>query len=981
LTYIELYFLIEKIGEFLSREKKTLQAKRYFEYDETQLEESPFDFGDNRLKRNITQLEQEMMNSNRKVAVEVKNLKKIYKGTKIPALNNISLKIFEKEVFCIIGFNGAGKSTLLNILSGLIKQTEGNRYCNFHDTRSKSHSIGFCSQDNIALPDNTVYENLEFWARIKGVQNIQLEVENVIQRLGLSQSKNSLISAVSIEIRKRICLAISLLTDPQIIILDEPTSGLDPASREMFRGLLAEMKRDQKTVIFTTQYLDDAEHYVDRLAILSEGEIVELDKPERIKQKYASGYTLSISNHLNPKEIDEILQSIIPSGELLSNANLNVLRYAISSGEQHKFSRLFQKLEIIPNLQFNLQKTSLEEAFKRFQNNPKNQQAQNQSSEKFLQTDYKTEFISQLKSVLLQRYYRLIQKKQQIIAAFILPILITVTITYIINQYKKNPELVPIYGLLVGIPIYVNMYLRIYVTSISLEFIINDRDKSKVLQKAMSLKALPYWLGNFLSDFIIHLPLILAGIICELIGLQIVSGPDGKRKTVYYHFINSCFIIVFCYNIIRWFSKKSYSMLVAIVLMFFLSCFMMGETGEAFNSPQNVLMFCLYFIPHLCLAPMPFTNLNINLLATLIHFYFIVDKDSQPSHSKSTQTPLPSQLSTSSSSLLVQQETQRVQQQNSEDYVKMVDCHQVYPKNAHHALKGVTFGLQTGQIFCLLGPNGAGKSTTFHVLANMLPLTSGSASVNSQELYGIPDPKYTPGLCLQSDMLWDYLTVEQNLKIYALMKGIPKENIKENVDELIHALGLELFKDKRVGNLSGGTKRKLSVATAVIGAPKLIILDEPTTGVDPVGRNQIWTLIKNLANKRRSTVLISTHYMEDAELVADKIGILVNGRLKTIGNVLDLRRAEEQHFLTIEGVGSGFVQFLDSKVLEIMPRATLIESSNEEIRTFKVPSAEMRYSEICRHLESMARDKKISGFSINVKTLEQAFLEYAQEQN
>ena len=182
-------------------------------------------------------------------------------------------KLILKLSCSIIGYNGAGKSTLLHILSGFIKQTEGDRYCNFYDAKSKLNSIGFCSQDNTALPQNTIHENLVFWARIKNVPRnlIDSEVDTMMQKLGLVHSRNALISSLSVEIRKRLCIAIALLNNPQIIIMDEPTSGLDAASRETFRGIIREMKRDQKTVIFTTQFLDDAEQFVDRLTILSEG--------------------------------------------------------------------------------------------------------------------------------------------------------------------------------------------------------------------------------------------------------------------------------------------------------------------------------------------------------------------------------------------------------------------------------------------------------------------------------------------------------------------------------------------------------------------------------------------------------------------------------------------------------------------------------------------------------------------------------------
>jgi len=508
LIYLGLYLLIEKIAEIRSREKKMSQTRHSFEdmllQDDT--------FSENSFPKNLHRFEQQMMNSNQKVAIEAKDLKKIYKGSKIPALNNISLNIFQKEIFCIIGHNGAGKSTLLNILSGLINQTEGDFHYNSSHSSSKFYSMGFCSQDNISLPDNTIHENLMFWARIKDVPGniIQSEVNAVLQKFGLFALRNALASTLSIEERKKLSVAISILNHPQIVLMDEPTSGLDAASREIFRNIIREMKRDQKTVIFTTQFLDDAEHFVDRLAILSEGEIIELDTPQEIKQKYGTGYTLTISNHSNIKEIDEIFQSVIPTSELISDTQLNMLRYAISSDEQNKLSRLFQKLETIPNLQLNLQRTNIEEAFKRFQNNPTHQRIPSQLSESFFQTRYKPGFLLQLQSVVLYRYYRFIQNKREIIIAVVLPLL---QITMVIKFHSTFRESVIMHEMMFAI----NACLRLYMILISVEWIVKDREKSKILQKAMSLKALPYWFGNLLTDFIMLLPLALASIVCEII--------------------------------------------------------------------------------------------------------------------------------------------------------------------------------------------------------------------------------------------------------------------------------------------------------------------------------------------------------------------------------------------------------------------------------------------------------------------------------
>jgi len=639
---------------------------------------------------------------------------------------------------------------------------------------------------------------------------------------------------------------------------------------------------------------------------------------------------------------------------------------------------------MLPNIQLNLQRTSLEEAYKRFEkNNSNNQSLSSQPSESFFQSNLKKGFFQQLQSIMLYRYYRLIMDKRELLTAIFLPIFADIILVILFDRFKYHPFINPKTGTMSATvcAMTVNYVIAFYLASISVESIIIARENSRILQKAMSMKALPYWLGNLLVDFALFLPLIFGGITFEIIITEIEESiAVGKFK--YYYAIWSFYIIISSYNLSRWF-KSSYSMPPAMFAMFASSIYFMDKSGTAFgafNSLEGILQFSLFFIPQLPLIPVPTQNLPVNMFAAFIHFSYLVYKDSQPFYSKSKITPPNSQTFTSSTRLL-NEEIQRVQNEDNQDYVKIIHGSKTYTNNGCEALKDVTFGVETGKIFCLLGPNGAGKTTTLNTLSNVIPLTSGSVQVNNQELYGIPDPDYAPGICFQTDMLWEVLTVEQHLEIYALLKGIPRENVAQNVEEVILALGLEPHKDKPVQNLSGGTKRKLSVAISVIGAPKLIILDEPTTGVDPIGRNQIWTFVKNLANKRRSTVLISTHYMEDVELVADKLGILVNGRLKVVGNVSDIRAQEEEHFLTIEGISNGFVPFLDSKIREILPEARLTENSNEEKRIFKVPSTAMRFAAICSELEEMAQSRKISEFSINVKTLEQAFLEYAKEQN
>ena len=225
------------------------------------------------------------------------------------------------------------------------------------------------------------------------------------------------------------------------------------------------------------------------------------------------------------------------------------------------------------------------------------------------------------------------------------------------------------------------------------------------------------------------------------------------------------------------------------------------------------------------------------------------------------------EASASSSTILdqstVSYEKMRLTGVDNKDIIKSVNVQKIFP-NGYKALYDLSFGVEKGQIFCMLGPNGAGKSTTFDILTQKIPITSGFIKKGKRNL--------KIGVCFQYNTLWNDLSVQEHLNIYALMKGLSTNDAKESIKYLLDALSLEQHRKKKVQELSEGTKRKLSVALCVLGAPDLILLDEPTTGVDPIGRSQIWSLLKTLVKKNGCSVIMSTHYMEDAELIADKIG-------------------------------------------------------------------------------------------------------------
>jgi len=210
-----------------------------------------------------------------KKTIRVEGLKKVY--GEYTVLNDVSFTINEQEIFCLLGHNGAGKSTLVNILTGLISATEGNFYYNEKDVFGNileiQESVGFCAQQDFALENNTVYENLEFFAEIKKVpkEKVKSEVERVLRKFDLLKFENMLAFHLNGGLKRRLNIAIALLNDPKIIIMDEPTSGMDPVTRREYWEILRKLRQEKKTIVITTQFLDEAEELCDKVAILSKG--------------------------------------------------------------------------------------------------------------------------------------------------------------------------------------------------------------------------------------------------------------------------------------------------------------------------------------------------------------------------------------------------------------------------------------------------------------------------------------------------------------------------------------------------------------------------------------------------------------------------------------------------------------------------------------------------------------------------------------
>ena len=195
------------------------------------------------------------------------------------------------------------------------------------------------------------------------------------------------------------------------------------------------------------------------------------------------------------------------------------------------------------------------------------------------------------------------------------------------------------------------------------------------------------------------------------------------------------------------------------------------------------------------------------------------------------------------------------------------------------AVDNISFDVEEGSVFAFLGPNGAGKSTTINTLCTIINKTSGELKINGNEVLEHKDKvRGDIGIVFQDSTLDGKLTIEENLKFHCEFYKVPKDQIKERLDFVLELVDLKPWRKATVNSLSGGMKRRVEIAKGLIHYPKVLFLDEPTTGLDPQTRAKIWDYIYKLQKQKNITIFLTTHYMDEAE-ACDKVAIMDHGKI------------------------------------------------------------------------------------------------------
>ena len=258
------------------------------------------------------------------------------------------------------------------------------------------------------------------------------------------------------------------------------------------------------------------------------------------------------------------------------------------------------------------------------------------------------------------------------------------------------------------------------------------------------------------------------------------------------------------------------------------------------------------------------------------------------------------------------------------------------------AVENLNINIDEGEVFGLLGPNGAGKTTIIRMLATLLEPTSGTAKVNGFDVLKQPHKvRESIGIVFQEPSSDELLTGYENIKLYAMMYGIPKDEITKGIKEALELVELSERKDDLVRTYSGGMRRRLEIGRSLIHKPKVLFLDEPTLGLDPGGREKMWDYITRLVEELKMTVLLTTHYMEEADVLADRVGIIDQGKIVVLDTPEALKKTIGGDLVTITA------QNLDLKTLEKINYVKNIKQK-ESKTTFAVENVSENLQELLK---------------------------------
>mmetsp|Transcript_28750 Transcript_28750/g.66777 ORF Transcript_28750/g.66777 Transcript_28750/m.66777 type:complete len:1400 (+) Transcript_28750:97-4296(+) len=1024
-------------------------------------------------------------------ALEICNLRKLFKAAVV--VDDLSLTVHPAEIFALLGHNGAGKTTAINCITGLLPMSGGTVRVNGWDTQHALHqarlNLSVCPQDNPFWDELTLRDHLFFFSALRGSAwpDVEERAMALVASLGLREKLNDACKNLSGGQMRRLWATTALLGRTCIAFLDEPTSGMDPASRRELWEVCCRERREGRTVLFTTHYLDEADLLADRKAVLAKGKVQALGTSRDLREQLGLGYHLRVevpASGSGESEVTQLVSRHIPNAEgphhdtadASTASGVQSLKFSLPFRDVGLFGPLLMDLDGLLNartvVNYTLGATTLEDVFIALGRMAEELEAQqddgasgstsarqpavvvpadghsgsspaiegsNAQRRALLPYDGQRE-LSQWRSVKALAWIRIlavIGDRRALQNTLIVPALLMVL------------DMLPVFTTgqvnLTILAIYPPLGFSIAIVAFCIGAAKERQQKCTHVMLSQGLSVHAYWFGTILAHY-----MMLAPVTVLIPALMTYASFQGDASSIHWDApsLGLLFIEAFVYplqlllhaHIVSFYlGSAEHAAKVLPILNMLFSVLPTGCVAVLLQFPNpdfqtigkilHVIMSLanpFYGLPGMVLlSSLPATADSVLLWAlplcaspvsVAVQGFWLGLQDARGDATSCSTEKLHFETHLKDDDVLAEEQYVLGTRGSTsgDEALRLEDVHHTYitvkkdgccngglrragKKTETHAVRGISLAVRKRQCFGLLGPNGAGKTTSIALLTGEVSkATAGRLFILDNDVQtkeGRRQASAELGVCPQADPLWESITGREHLRFYGRMKGVREDVLDGIVDTILQSLGIEDAAEKHAGKYSGGMKRKLSMGIAIIGFAPVVILDEPSTGMDVIAKRAMWRILKERTQDQ--TVLVTTHSMEEAEALCTTVAIQVSGQLRCLGTPLHIKNKYGSDYqlecLRLAEPAVGDLSNWENDVQEfvksrINAAANLVDSGMARC-VFQLPpldrSTGFTLGRIYTELHENCGSLNMSEYTLTQPTLEQVFLRFArvQEEN
>lgn len=1015
----------------------------------------------------------ERANSNRPIGIRIRKLFKSFNN--LPVVRDISFNIYKGETTLLLGHNGAGKTTLMNMILGKLTPNSGKVLIESNGQLRNSDNIdglgvGFCPQTSVSDDFLNVYQHLELFYDIKSANlpawQREGHIKQTIDDVSLTNHIYKCPQELSGGMKRKLSLAMAFVGKSSILILDEPSSGLDPDSRVFVWDAIRRYRQD-RTVLLSTQHMEEADYLGDRIAIMSEGNIICCGSTNFLNNIFGGGYKLrvecSVSENKNilafihkhfPKarvpESEQIAAPTISSG---TDSVQDMVVELVDDKSRDYESHLIKLLEEIETnskemsiKSYGLKSSSIEDVMLHTSRHlpTKIDNTVSVSIKSGGNRDKLTNFIEAPKTSFCSKHllflHAMLMKNIKTIKNdwlnYIFFRIAFASLATGFSMYSLDPHQKKFESSFVDVAIVFH-----YINYPAIE----NGSKFKIMQLTSRTNIYVYWLAQLMIDFI-SIAIAVTVSIASLLIINPAYEFDGSATTVYLLIsagvalfgISSALLAYIISTMLTNGRRGAENFFLILSIPAFVSIFWTIITLTVTKDlssyvdisnymfaaliPPTSLQYIYHGLATQCyikqviceppkrISPVVFGFAGLigqiiffSLVLLVIEYYNInlwlhfKKKCGCLCFWSRNQTSFVRRQEMDSD---VMEEAKKAQSLVSNSRTNPIsreayslvaaDLQKSYTRD-FNVIDRLSFTVNRRECFGLLGVNGAGKSTTFSMLVAEAAPDAGTIWLNGHFIEeDINEYRNKIGYDPQSnpDM---FLTAEETLILMARLRRIHERSIPGLVSMMLEVLEMSEHRNKIARDLSGGTQRKLALGMSLMGCPRILALDEPTAGVDPVARRGIWLLLRALRMQSGCSIIISSHAMEECEAICDRISIMAQGNLRCIGSFLHLRSRFSQgcsvrlQFSSIGGISDAEAH--NKIVQEVLRSLTLslgtsvkLSDTNVNSATFNISDKTMKHSTIFKILREFKKKFPNLNYMVNDSSLEDIFIALAREQ-